>query len=151
MPTPCVSNARSAATAASYFDYEPTEAEAQLIKGMITEKLREEYGQTPQEFCEDVGGIEIGGMTGVTQYIYPQNLKATANLWLWSLRTFDFGGSRTVVSVLAHDAAAHLYADRSCFMLRFFNDPHGRYHRTLDFMRYAVRYLISTQQYFEWR
>lgn len=47
----------------SYFDYEPTEAEAQLIKGMITEKLREEYGQTPKEFCEDVGGIEIGGMT----------------------------------------------------------------------------------------
>lgn len=34
-----------------------------LIKDMISEKLREEYGQTPQEFCEDVGGIEIGGMT----------------------------------------------------------------------------------------
>ena len=41
----------------------PTDAEAQLIKDMITEKLREEYGQTPKEFCEDVGGIEIGGMT----------------------------------------------------------------------------------------
>lgn len=24
----------------------------------------------------------------MTQYIYPQNLKATANLWLWSLRDF---------------------------------------------------------------
>lgn len=47
----------------SYFDYEPTEAESQLIKDMISEKLREEYGQTPKEFCEDVGGIEIGGMT----------------------------------------------------------------------------------------
>ena len=33
------------------------------IKGMITEKLREEYGQTPKEFCEGIGGIEIGGMT----------------------------------------------------------------------------------------
>ena len=40
----------------------PTDAESQLIKGMITEKLREEYGQTPKEFCEDVDGIEIGGM-----------------------------------------------------------------------------------------
>ena len=47
----------------SYFDYEPTEAEAQLIKGMIAEKLMQGHGRTPQEFCEDVGGIEIGGMT----------------------------------------------------------------------------------------
>lgn len=44
-------------------EYVPTDAESQLIKDMISEKLREEYGQTPKEFCEDVGGIEIGGMT----------------------------------------------------------------------------------------
>lgn len=24
----------------------------------------------------------------MTQYIYPQNLKATANLWLWGLKDF---------------------------------------------------------------
>lgn len=35
-----------------YFDYEPTAGEAQLIKDMITEKIREEYHQTPKEFCE---------------------------------------------------------------------------------------------------
>lgn len=44
-------------------EYVPTDAESQLIKDMIAEKLREEYGQTPKEFCEDAGGIEIGGMT----------------------------------------------------------------------------------------
>ena len=44
-------------------EYVPSAAESQLIKDMIAEKLREEYGQTPKEFCEDVGGIEIGGMT----------------------------------------------------------------------------------------
>ena len=44
-------------------EYMPTDAEAQLIKDMIAEKLQEEYGQTPKEFCEDIGGIEIGGMT----------------------------------------------------------------------------------------
>lgn len=33
------------------FDYEPTEAEASLIKEMITEKISEEYGKTPKEFC----------------------------------------------------------------------------------------------------
>ena len=36
-----------------YFDYTPTEAEAKLIKDMIAEKIKSEYGQTPQEFCKD--------------------------------------------------------------------------------------------------
>lgn len=47
----------------SYFDYEPTAAESQLIKDMITEKIKEEYGQTPQEFCEEIAeGPVIGGI-----------------------------------------------------------------------------------------
>lgn len=36
-----------------YFDYTPTEAEERLIKDMIAEKIKAEYGQTPQEFCKD--------------------------------------------------------------------------------------------------
>lgn len=45
-----------------YFDYEPAAAEAQLLKDMITEKIREIYGQTPQEFCNNYCGRmpEIG-------------------------------------------------------------------------------------------
>lgn len=35
------------------FDYEPTESETQLIKDMITEKLQNRYGVTPQDFCRD--------------------------------------------------------------------------------------------------
>ena len=48
----------------SYFDYEPTKAEAQLIKEMIAEKLQEVYQQTPQELCEEYYGEEptIGGI-----------------------------------------------------------------------------------------
>lgn len=42
-----------------YVDYQPTEAEAQLIKEMITEKIREVHDQTPQEFCEEFQGEEI--------------------------------------------------------------------------------------------
>ena len=48
----------------SYFDYEPTSAEAQMIKERIIEKLKAVYGQTPQEFCEGlqewpiIGGIK---------------------------------------------------------------------------------------------
>ena len=46
-----------------YFDYVPTDAESKLIKGMITQKIREEYCQTPQEFCEEARTIENGGIT----------------------------------------------------------------------------------------
>lgn len=48
----------------SPFDYNPTAAEAQLIKDMITEKIREVHGQTPQEFCEEFSGEDqtMGGI-----------------------------------------------------------------------------------------
>lgn len=36
----------------------------------------------------------------MTQYIYPQNLKATANLWLWSLRDFVIIAVAALLSVL---------------------------------------------------
>ena len=46
------------------FDYQPTAAEAQLIKGLITEQIREIHDQTPQEFCDSFCGAEqtMGGM-----------------------------------------------------------------------------------------
>ena len=47
------------------FYYTPTEAEAKLIKDMITQKIQEEHGQTPIEFCLDSGSTEdqtMGGM-----------------------------------------------------------------------------------------
>ena len=34
-----------------YFDYTSTEAEERLIKDMIAETIKAEYGQTPQDFC----------------------------------------------------------------------------------------------------
>ena len=47
------------------FYYTPTKAEAELIKDMITQKIQEEHGQTPIEFCLDPGSTEdqtMGGM-----------------------------------------------------------------------------------------
>ena len=48
----------------SYFDYEPTKEETQLIKDMIAERIQEDYNQTPQEFCEEYYGEDqiIGGI-----------------------------------------------------------------------------------------
>ena len=36
----------------------------------------------------------------MTQYIYPQNLKAAANLWLWGLRDFCIIGVAALLSVV---------------------------------------------------
>ena len=36
----------------------------------------------------------------MTQYLYPQNLKATANLWLWGLRDFCILGIAALLSML---------------------------------------------------
>ena len=48
----------------SYFGYFPTDAETQLMKDLITEKIQEVYHQSPMEFCESAfdDSIEIGGI-----------------------------------------------------------------------------------------
>lgn len=53
----------SSDNSSSYFDYEPTASESQLIKDMISEKIMQVYGQTPKEFCNDFYGNnpEFGG------------------------------------------------------------------------------------------
>lgn len=86
----------------------------------------------------------------MTQYLYPQNLKATANLWLWGLRDFCILGIAALLSIealvqlqIVIPAAATLCYG---FLTIRLDDT-----TILDFMKYAVRYFISTQQYFEWR
>ena len=50
------------------FKYSPTRQESDLIKQMITDKIKQVYGQTPQEFCLDAQEqsqqeeITMGGM-----------------------------------------------------------------------------------------
>ena len=44
----------SSDSGSDWFDYEPTIAETTIIKELITQKINELYGQTPQGFCEDI-------------------------------------------------------------------------------------------------
>ena len=85
----------------------------------------------------------------MTQYLYPQNLKATANLWLWSLRDF---ASLCIAVLLSALALVQLGMFIPAAVTLCFGFLTIRMDDTtvLDYMRYAVRYLISTQQYFEW-
>lgn len=86
----------------------------------------------------------------MTTYLYPQNLKATANLWLWSLKDFAILGIAALLSIVMLvqlkffvPAAATL-----CFgFLTIRMDDTT----VLDFLKYAARHFISTQQYYEWQ
>lgn len=86
----------------------------------------------------------------MTQYIYPQNLKATANLWLWSLKDFAILGVAALLSIAALVQLRMLVpaAITLCygFLTIRLDDT-----TILDFIKYAVRYFLTTQQYYEWR
>lgn len=86
----------------------------------------------------------------MTQYLYPQNLKATANLWLWSLKDFCILGIAALLSVviLAQTGFVIPAAVTLCYGFLTIRMDETT---VLDFIKYAARYFISTQQYFEWR
>ena len=83
-------------------------------------------------------------------FIYPQDLKAKANMWLWDLKDFAIIGIGVLLGavlliylrkVLPIGIVA-VYA----FMTIKLDDT-----TIMDYIRFAVRYFITTQQYFEWR
>ena len=83
-------------------------------------------------------------------YLYPQNLKASANLWLWSLRDF-------LILCIAVLFSAVVLLNSGIMLPAAISLAYGfltiRKDETavVDFIGYAVRYFISGQQYFEWR
>lgn len=83
-------------------------------------------------------------------YIYPQNLRASAKLWLWSLKDFTITMVAALLSVLALTQMGFLLplalsAGYAFLTIRTEDTT------ILDFIRYAARYFLSSQQYFEWR
>lgn len=83
-------------------------------------------------------------------YIYPQNLKAQANLWLWSLKDISIIGVAALVSVLSLSQIRQfmplvLTAGYAFLTIRLDDMT------VLDFIKRAVQFFITTQQYFEWR
>lgn len=86
----------------------------------------------------------------MTQYLYPKNLKATANLWLWSLKDFTILGVSLLLSIVVLVQFRWLIPIAVTLCYGFLTI---RMDETtiLDFIKYAVRYFISTQQYYEWK
>lgn len=83
-------------------------------------------------------------------YIYPDNLKSRATLWLWQLKDLGITGVCAVASVLALTQAgiffpAVLRAVYAFLTIRFEDAS------ILDFIRYACEFFFIRQQSFEWR
>lgn len=84
------------------------------------------------------------------QYLYPQNLKATANLWLWGLRDFTIIGIAALISIVILVNLGWVIPAVATLCYGFLTIRMDET-TVMDFIRYAVRYFMSTQQYFEWR
>lgn len=86
----------------------------------------------------------------MTTYLYPQNLKATANLWLWGLRDFTILCIAALISIVMLVQLKFFIPTVATMCFGFLtirlDDT-----TVLDFIRYAVRYFISTQQQYIWR
>lgn len=86
----------------------------------------------------------------MTTYLYPQNLKATANLWLWGLRDFAILCMSALVSIVIL-VQFRFFIPAALTLCFGFLTIRLDDTTVLDYVQYAVRYFISTQQYFEWR
>jgi hypothetical protein len=71
-------------------------------------------------------------------------------MWLWGLRDFAILGIAAMLSVVALVKPGTM---RPAALTLCFGFLTVRLEETtiLDFIRWAARYLISTQQYYEWR
>ena len=83
-------------------------------------------------------------------YIYPDDLTSKATLWLWELRDVGIIGAGLLFSVLAltqTDISLPLVLTAVyAFLSIRFEDT-----SILDFIRYAGAFLITKQQFYEWR
>ena len=86
----------------------------------------------------------------MTHYLYPQNLKATANLWLWGLRDFCIIGIAALLSVVML-VYLRIFIPAAITLVYGFLTIRMDDTTVMDYMKYAVKHLITTQQYFEWR
>ena len=83
------------------------------------------------------------------QYLYPNDLKSQAKLWLWNLRDIVVIGIALLISVLAV-AQLKLFFPLAITVAYAFLTIRKDDNTVLDFIKRGIRYFCTTQQYFEW-
>ena len=82
-------------------------------------------------------------------FIYPDNLKAKATLWLWQLRDVAVIGAAFLLSVLALAQAGTMLPLVGTVLYAFLTiQVEGS--SVLDFLRRAACFLFLQQQFYEW-
>ncbi len=83
------------------------------------------------------------------EYLYPDNLKSKATLWLWQLRDIGIISAGLLVSVFAFAQAGIFFplilTVAYAFLSIRFDDV-----SILDFIKYATAYFFLKRQTFEW-
>lgn len=82
-------------------------------------------------------------------YLYPENLKAKAMLWLWELRDVAVIAAALLISVFAL-ARSGSFAPLIGAVLYAFLSIRVEDNSVLGFLCFAARFLLLQQQYFEW-
>lgn len=82
-------------------------------------------------------------------YIYPENLKAKAMLWMWTLRDMAIIGIGLLLSVFALAQSGSLTPLVFSVLFAFLSIRVEDY-CILDYLRHAVCFLFLHQQYYEW-
>jgi hypothetical protein len=83
-------------------------------------------------------------------YIYPDNLKAKATLWLWELRDVAIAGICFIASAFALVKLAWTLPLALAASFAFLTVRVGGA-SILDFLKNAARYFFIQQQLYEWR
>ena len=83
-------------------------------------------------------------------YIYPDNLKSKATLWLWALRDVAFIGIGLLLSAVALAQTGAIVPMVVTAALAFLCIRHDGV-SMLDFLRHAAVFFFFGQQYYEWR
>ena len=84
------------------------------------------------------------------EYLYPKNLKAKANLWLWSMKDFIILAVMALVAIVLFVVTGWIapIAIALCFAVLTIRKDDMT---VLDYLKYATRYFILDQQYYKWR
>ncbi len=83
-------------------------------------------------------------------FIYPDNLRAKAKLWLWELRDVAIIGIGLILSVLALTQGAGMLLLVLTVLYAFLSIRMDGA-SILDFLRCAICFLFIYQQYYEWK
>ena len=82
-------------------------------------------------------------------YYYPKNLKAKANIWLWSLRDFAIACIAILLSVFIYSQTKVIVPLAITLAFGFLTIRLSDT-TVLDYIRYAAKFFILTQQKFLW-